>query len=365
MRHHTYIFNTPEEFNYMILYNVFLSVLAFFVTVKMIPPIAKLCKAKNIFGRDINKPPKDTVPESAGIVSGTIYILTVMLFTLIFTNPLGEYNAAMTSICFMLLLGFVDDVLELRWRYKIILPAIAGLPLLAAYTGLTTIIVPIPLRSLFGSELDLGILYKAYMWMLSIFCGNAINIYAGINGLEAGQSVVIAISVLIHNVIEFGYLHNFYADAHLFSFFMMTPFIGTTFGLLWYNWYPSQVFVGDSFTCFSGMTLAVVGILGHFSKTLLLFFIPQILNFTLSIPQLIGIVACPRHRLPKFNPNTGLLENSKNYTLINFFLWILGPMHEKTLCQLLLFFQVLCCAFGFFIRYYVAQYFFDTRISTH
>ncbi|VDP50681.1 unnamed protein product [Soboliphyme baturini] len=48
------------------------------------------------------------------------------------------------------------------------------------------------------------------------------------------------------------------------------------------------------------MTFAVVGILGHFSKTLLLFFIPQILNFLYSLPQLFRIVPCPRHRLPRY-----------------------------------------------------------------
>jgi UDP-N-acetylglucosamine--dolichyl-phosphate N-acetylglucosaminephosphotransferase len=35
--------------------------------------------------------------------------------------------------------------------------------------------------------------------------------------------------------------------------------------------------VGDTFCYFAGMTFAVVGILGHFSKTMLLFFIPQVL----------------------------------------------------------------------------------------
>lgn len=40
--------------------------------------------------------------------------------------------------------------------------------------------------------------------------------------------------------------------------------------------FPSAVFVGDTFCYFAGMTFAVVGILGHFSKTVLLFFIPQV-----------------------------------------------------------------------------------------
>lgn len=37
-----------------------------------------------------------------------------------------------------------------------------------------------------------------------------------------------------------------------------------------------QVFVGDTYTYFAGMTIAVAGILGHLSETLLLFLIPQV-----------------------------------------------------------------------------------------
>lgn len=47
-----------------------------------------------------------------------------------------------------------------------------------------------------------GILYYLFMGMLAVFCTNAINILAGINGLEAGQSLIIAVSVAIFNVVE-------------------------------------------------------------------------------------------------------------------------------------------------------------------
>jgi len=90
--------------------------------------------------------------------------------------------------------------------------------------------------------------------------------------------------------------------------------------------FPSRVFVGDSFTYMAGMTLGAVGTLGHFTKvsllwhslaltwvlqTLMLFFMPQLLNFALSLPQLFGLPrfmhrwipvefrTCPRHRLPQ------------------------------------------------------------------
>lgn len=47
-----------------------------------------------------------------------------------------------------------------------------------------------------------GILYYVYMGMLAVFCTNAINILAGINGIEAGQSLVIAASIIVFNIIE-------------------------------------------------------------------------------------------------------------------------------------------------------------------
>jgi len=85
-----------------------------------------------------------------------------------------------------ILLGFADDVLDLKWRHKLIVPTIATFPLIVAYNGVTTVVVPKMLRSLLGGYIDLGILYKVYMSMLAVFCTNSINIYAGINGIEVG-----------------------------------------------------------------------------------------------------------------------------------------------------------------------------------
>jgi UDP-N-acetylglucosamine--dolichyl-phosphate N-acetylglucosaminephosphotransferase len=199
----------------------------------------------------------------------------------------------------MIFLGFADDVLDLRWRTKLLLPTIATLPLLMVYAvtyNNTTIIVPKPFRELLGYSLYLGPLYYLYLGMLAVFCTNAINIVAGINGIEAGQGLVIACSIITYNIIE---LSGDQWQCHLFSLYFMLPFVGVTTALLYYNWYPSKVFVGDTYCYFAGMTFAVVGILGHFSKTMLLFFMPQIFNFLYSCPQLFHFVECPRHRLPK------------------------------------------------------------------
>ncbi|KAA0195479.1 UDP-N-acetylglucosamine--dolichyl-phosphate N-acetylglucosaminephosphotransferase [Fasciolopsis buskii] len=72
------------------------------------------------------------------------------------------------------------------------------------------------------------------MGSLAVFCTNAINIYAGINGLEVGQSIIIACSVIVFNVIELqGYLWR----VHLFSLYFLIPFVAVSFALYQKNKY--------------------------------------------------------------------------------------------------------------------------------
>lgn len=60
-----------------------------------------------------------------------------------------------------------------------------------------------------------GILYYVYMGMLAVFCTNAINILAGINGIESGQALFISGSIIIFNVLELsGGCHNYQHECH-------------------------------------------------------------------------------------------------------------------------------------------------------
>eukprot|EP00268_Persea_americana_P031970 TRINITY_DN3128_c0_g2_i1.p1 TRINITY_DN3128_c0_g2~~TRINITY_DN3128_c0_g2_i1.p1 ORF type:complete len:440 (-),score=51.37 TRINITY_DN3128_c0_g2_i1:1343-2629(-) len=350
-----------------ILINAAMSFAGFLAAVRLIPVASQYVLRRNLFGFDINK--KGTpqgvikVPESLGIVIGIVYLVVAISFQYFnFTSDstwLVEYNAALVSICFMILLGFVDDVLDVPWRIKLLLPSFAALPLLMAYAGHTTIIIPKPLIPYFGvAVLDLGGIYKLYMLLLAVFCTNSINIHAGLNGLEVGQTVVIASAIMIHNVMQIGASSDpEYKQAHAFSIYLVQPLLATSLALLSFNWYPSSVFVGDTYTYFAGMAMAVVGILGHFSETLLLFFLPQVLNFLYSCPQLFKIIPCPRHRLPKFDPRTGLLTGTKDGTLVNLFLRLFGRCSEKSLCIRLLVFQAFSCLFCFWLRHILAGWY--------
>ena len=254
-----------------------------------------------------------------------------------------------------------------------------------------------PLRPYLGELFNLGALYYVYMAGVAIFCPNSINILAGINGIEVSQSLVIAFLLVLNDSF---YLFSSYphpaTDSHLFSLYLLLPFIGVSLALSFHNWYPAKVFVGDTYCYFAGMVFAVVGILGHFSKTLLLLFIPQIFNFIYSAPQLFRIIDCPRHRLPRFNARTCLLEPSvtewmhppsaplslvlkflhrvrllrvttngqgqivetSNLTILNLWLIWRGPLREDRLAMELLTMQTTVGLLGLFARHRLALWIF-------
>lgn len=66
------------------------------------------------------------------------------------------YNSALLSICFMIFLGWTDDILDLRWRYKMVLPTIASLPLLMVYSGTTNVLIPKFLQANLGRIIEIG-----------------------------------------------------------------------------------------------------------------------------------------------------------------------------------------------------------------
>lgn len=342
------------------------SVLGFIISLALIPKLGPMFMKIGLKGKDLSKLTKPELPETMGAVVALVYLFCMFFFIplsfyqylvtntsgagnrdegLEITTDLGKpgmigrtltkfphnklagYLSAILSLQSMLILGVADDLFDIRWRNKFFLPAIAAIPLLVVYYvdfGVTRIIVPhflqpfFSLIGAFGNEadpsnksIDLGWLYYVYMASVAIFCPNSINIYAGVNGLEVGQSLVIGLGILANDFLYLLRPQNLATESHLLSVYLVLPFIGVTLALFYYNKWPAKVFVGDTYCYFAGMVYAVVGIQGHFSKTILLLFLPQIFNFAYSVPQLFKIVECPRHRMPKFNPETGLLEPSR------------------------------------------------------
>ncbi|GAM88371.1 hypothetical protein ANO11243_064040 [Dothideomycetidae sp. 11243] len=414
--------------------SIALSGVAFAMTYAIIRWTGAAFMKAGLKGKDMCKKVSSEIPEMMGLVSALVYLLAVIVFLpfafkrdiLVATSGggnkdavyhidhietgrplhkfplerLAPYGFAYGTIATVIILGFVDDCFDIRWRHKFFIPAFASLPILGLYLvdfGVTHVVVPTPLRPYFGELVDLGGFYYLYMSAISIFCPNSINIIAGVNGIEVAQSVVIASLIVLNDVL---YLYpstdpeHPATNTHLFSLYLLLPFIGVSMALLKHNWYPAKVFVGDTYCYFAGIIFATIGILGHFSKTLLLLFIPQIFNFVYSAPQLFHIVPCPRHRLPRFNARTGLMEpsravfppeaplrpqvgevmkilhklhlmsvevdetgrvtSSSNFTIINLWLVWRGPMREDRLTTELIGLQLVLGLLGLWVRHSLA-----------
>lgn len=56
-------------------------------------------------------------------------------------------------------MGLGDDLFDIRWRHKVLIPAFASIPMLIVYFvdfGVTSVVVPTALRPYLGEIVDLG-----------------------------------------------------------------------------------------------------------------------------------------------------------------------------------------------------------------
>ncbi len=274
-------------------------------------------------GINLHSRSREKIPESLGLVIGMITILIIILTSFLLRTLIDLIYTIIMSATLALVLGFVDDVLSIRWRYKILIPFIASIPLILNYTGSTSIELP------FIGVIELGVVYTLILIpLITVYMANSINIYAGLNLLEVGQVAILTSVIIFIGVVTGNEL----------ALYAAIPFLGGCLALALFNKYPARVFVGNSFTYFSGMFLVSVAILANMEKLFILCTFPQLINFLYSLKDFNGKTL--RHRVPKYNVNTGLLENSGNHTLLNLVLKLHGPMHEKKLASILLLVQL-------------------------
>ena len=115
--------------------------------------------------------------------------------------------------------------------------------------------------------------YRSYVWLIFIpivifiitAVSNGANLTDGIDGLAAGTSAIIGVTLAIFawvsgNVIFSDYLNIMYIpNIGEMTIFIMS-FVGALIGFLWYNTYPAQVFMGDTGSLTIGGIIAVIAI---------------------------------------------------------------------------------------------------------
>ena len=248
---------------------------------------------------------KDGTPTMGGI----IIIISILVPTILFADLSNIYIQLMIFITVIIsVIGFIDDYLKikkkdkvgLKGKFKILGQILIGI--IVSYVVVTndSVVVRDFLESItqdgskdqyvdskdllttipfikdneFNYEWITPNFINGYTWLIYslvvifiiVSVSNGANITDGLDGLAAGVSAIVGITLSIFiylsgNLIFSDYLNIMYipgiGELVIFSF----AFVGACIGFIWYNSYPAQVFMGDTGSLSIGAIIAVLAII--------------------------------------------------------------------------------------------------------
>ncbi|MBD3198323.1 MAG: hypothetical protein GF317_24955 [Candidatus Lokiarchaeota archaeon] len=233
-----------------IIYLISLFGIGFMFTYLIMPYIIKFMKKKGYVGKDIHKNAKPEVAESGGI--GILFgILITSIFILIFFPIyLNQTLIFILTILLTGLIGFLDDRIRLRSRYKIALNLLTGLLIFMA-NNLKFIDIPNPIFPIIG-QLRLSVLYPILIPLLVAVFTNTVNMLEGYNGEGSGTISIVLIFLIICSAIWNS------SQGLVFSI----ACIGTILAFYKFNKYPAKIFPGDVGTLIMGSMIACIALFG-------------------------------------------------------------------------------------------------------
>ncbi len=255
--------------------------------------------------------------EKAGTptMGGIIIIFATLIPVLLFARLDNIYVVLLiVTMLWMGIIGFIDDYIKifkknkegLKGRFKVL--GQVGLGLIVGATlyfhpdvtireeNTTIITAEYQLEEIQGGEVKslmtnvpffknnqldyanwigwMGEGAEKYAWLLFIpivifivtAVSNGANLTDGIDGLAAGSSAIIVLTLGIFawvsgNVIFSDYLDIFFIPRAGELVVFITAFVGALIGFLWYNAYPAQVFMGDTGSLTIGGVIAVIALI--------------------------------------------------------------------------------------------------------
>ncbi len=234
-------------------------------------------------------------------MGGIIILLGIIIPTLLFADLTNIYILLLIiSAIWMGSIGFIDDFLKikkknkegLRGKFKIIGQVALGLLVggtmvshpdivvrefnsndISLYSDIKSSATTIPFfkNNEFQYSWLLPDFLSEYAWVVYILMvtfivtavSNGVNITDGIDGLAAGTTAIIAMSLAIlaylsGNVIFSNYLNIMYIPNSGELVIFCAALVGACIGFLWYNAFPAQVFMGDTGSLALGGIVAVL-----------------------------------------------------------------------------------------------------------
>ncbi len=225
---------------------------AFLSTYFLMPALIKKLKSADITGRDMNKKNTPEVAEMGGIgiFAGFAAGMLLLIGLNFRSTEIISFLGVLSAVMLITLIGVIDDLLDIRQLVKTITPVPASIPLIVVRAGEKIMSFP-----LIGS-VNLGRIYYGFIALGITGAANAVNMLAGLNGLEASLGVVASFSVLIAALLT----NNFLGAA------VMACLLGALIAFLKYNLSPAEVFPGDSGTLLIGGAIGAAVIAGNMER---------------------------------------------------------------------------------------------------
>ena len=249
-------------------------------------------------------------------MGGLIIILATIIPVLLFSKLHNIYIILLIlTMLWMGTIGFIDDYIKrfknnkagLKGKYKIIGQVILGIIVgstlffhqdvtikdkrvdtqIYEFSDENTSIIRLEEKStrttipfLKNNEFDYSDLvtwihpeFEKYTWIVFIFfvvliltaVSNGANLTDGIDGLAAGSSAIIVLTLGVFtwvsgNIIFSDYLNIMYIPRVEEITIFIAAFVGALVGFLWYNTYPAQIFMGDTGSLTIGGIIAVIAV---------------------------------------------------------------------------------------------------------
>ncbi|MBD3348759.1 MAG: hypothetical protein GF400_06145 [Candidatus Eisenbacteria bacterium] len=192
------------------------------------------------------------IPTTGGLFVFAVFAASVFV-TLRFCGDFEpevavQLSALMAGGVVIVILGMLDDRLNLRPHVKLIVQAAVSVMMVAAGVGIEHV------RFLFGSAHPLGWLTYpvTVFWFLGFM--NAINLVDGLDGLASGIAAIGALGLFAVGII----------NENPLLYLMAAGLLGSTVGFLLHNFREGNIYLGDAGSMALGFFLAGGSIVGAY-----------------------------------------------------------------------------------------------------
>ena len=277
-----------------VLFMIFAFIVSFAFTFATTPLVRRF--AFKIGAIDIPKDNRRMHKKPTPRIGGLAIIFGFTVATLCFAQPSRQLYGTLAGAAIIAVMGVIDDCKNLPAKLKFVIQIIAAL--VVVFAG--DIKIDVFTNPNFLSDNPYWVLPEwlsvtlTVIWI--VFITNAVNFIDGLDGLAAGVSAIMSISLVFISIRVGEYSIAILGIA----------LMGSCFGFLPFNFNPAKIFMGDSGSMFLGYIIAVIALLGFKNVTLTSFIIPILL---LAIPILDTLFAILR-RLINHKP---LGEPDKNH----------------------------------------------------